>query len=430
MTAALAAASLRGASEHVYGDQERVPGADRLREDQDVDPDPEPDRDPEALVRALPADARPRRRTGRTPGCSRSSSPSSRSPTCGRTARSSSWTTRSGTGSASAGAWSGCDKLGKPCSFCAATIITDPRGDREVHCPKCGHFNENRPVTCETCDEPVALKLKYDVDECQERGMTFRRPPQGHDPARGWDKDPETGAKTIRDIKEQEVYFGDVPLMTENGTFIINGTERVIVSQLHRSPGVFFTQPLTGTLRRADHSLPRSWVEFELDAKNLLYVRIDRKRKLLASVFLRALGNESDAEILKRFYKCDPVAGEGRLFWKASPNLVGTLSKAVFGPKDASGKRDEVVHAGKKITAVIGGNPAPRRPGDRGDGGRPRGRLHRGRHRGPPYGRGGAGGQRGPLAPRGLWWSWPRAARSTRSRCSSPSATRSSRCSR
>ena len=70
----------------------------------------------------------------------------------------------------------GLDKLGRPCTFCAMTIITDPRGDREIHCPKCGHLNENRPVTCETCDEPVGLKLKYDVDECQERGMTFAVP--------------------------------------------------------------------------------------------------------------------------------------------------------------------------------------------------------------------------------------------------------------
>src|SRR5688572_32205651 len=68
----------------------------------------------------------------------------------------------------------GLDKLGRPCTFCAATIIMDPRGDREVHCPKCGHLNTNNPVTCDTCDEPVGLKLKYDVDECQERGMTFR----------------------------------------------------------------------------------------------------------------------------------------------------------------------------------------------------------------------------------------------------------------
>ncbi|HEY8231951.1 MAG TPA: DNA-directed RNA polymerase subunit beta, partial [Vicinamibacteria bacterium] len=100
----------------------------------------------------------------------------------------------------------GLDKLGRACSFCQATIITDPRGDREIHCQKCGHLNDNRPQTCETCDEPVGLKLKYDVDECQERGMTFAVPLKVTIRLVVWDKDAETGAKTIRDIKEQEVY--------------------------------------------------------------------------------------------------------------------------------------------------------------------------------------------------------------------------------
>src|SRR6187402_1001043 len=215
----------------------------------------------------------------------------------------------------------GLDKLGRPCTFCAATIIMDPRGDREIHCPKCGHLNENTPITCETCDEPVGLKLKYDVDECQERGMTFAVPLKVTIRLVVWDKDPETQAKTIRDIKEQEVYFGDIPLMTENGTFIINGTERVIVSQLHRSPGVFFSQPDKGLFAAQIIPYRGSWVEFEYDSKNLLHVRIDRKRKFLASVFLRALG-------LK-------------------------MSKSIYGPKDASGKRDELLHAGKKVTAGV-----------------------------------------------------------------------------
>ena len=248
----------------------------------------------------------------------------------------------------------GLDKLGRPCTFCAATIITDPRGDREIHCPKCGHLNENRPVTCETCDEPVGLKLKYDVDECQERGMTFAVPLKVTIRLVVWDKDAETGAKTIRDIKEQEVYFGDIPLMTENGTFIINGTERVIVSQLHRSPGVFFSQPEKGLFAAQIIPYRGSWVEFEYDAKNLLHVRIDRKRKFLASVFLRAMGMKTDAEILKQFYKWDRViAREGRLFLRVSESLLGRrLSKGIFGPRDASGKREEIVHAGKKVTSA------------------------------------------------------------------------------
>ncbi len=168
-----------------------------------------------------------------------------------------------------------------------------------------------------------------------------------------WDKDPETGAKSIRDIKEQEVYFGDIPLMTENGTFIINGTERVIVSQLHRSPGVFFSQPEKGLFAAQIIPYRGSWVEFEYDAKNLLHVRIDRKRKFLASVFLRAMGMKADPEVLKQFYKWDRVvARDGRLFLKVSDTLKGRrLSKGIYGPKDASGKREEIVRANKKVTA-------------------------------------------------------------------------------
>ena len=127
-----------------------------------------------------------------------------------------------------------------------------------------------------------------------------------------WNKDPETGVKTIRDIKEQEVYFGDIPLMTENGTFIINGTERVIVSQLHRSPGAFFHSE-DKTLYVAQIIPYRgSWVEFEYDTKNLLYVRIDRKRKFLASVFLRALGLRGADEIIRSLLQRRQAAPEER----------------------------------------------------------------------------------------------------------------------
>src|SRR6266850_3291414 len=241
----------------------------------------------------------------------------------------------------------GLDKLGRPCTFCAATIIMDPRGDREIHCPKCGHLNENRPVTCDTCDEPVGLKLKYDVDECQERGMTFAVPLKVTIRLVVWDKDPDTGAKTIRDIKEQEVYFGDIPLMTENGTFIINGTERVIVSQLHRSPGAFFHSE-DKTLYVAQIIPYRgSWVEFEYDQKNLLYVRIDRKRKFLASVFLRALGLRGADEIIRTFYAVD------RIFLNQGPALMWSVNDSLVGLRAGSDVKagDFSVQGGKKISA-------------------------------------------------------------------------------
>src|SRR5881398_2104278 len=241
----------------------------------------------------------------------------------------------------------GLDKLGRPCTFCAATIIMDPRGDREIHCPKCGHLNENKPVTCDTCDEPVGLKLKYDVDECQERGMTFAVPLKVTIRLVVWDKDPDPGAKSFRDIKEQEVYFGDIPLMTENGTFIINGTERVIVSQLHRSPGAFFHSE-DKTLYVAQIIPYRgSWVEFEYDTKNLLYVRIDRKRKFLASVFLRALGLRAADEIIRSFYTVDKLYVKGgSLYWGVADSLVGLrAAKDIVVPGE-----NFTVQAGKKIT--------------------------------------------------------------------------------
>src|SRR5438046_9786009 len=125
-------------------------------------------------------------------------------------------------------------------------------------------------------------------------------------------KDPETQKKSVRDIKEQEVFFGEIPLMTDNGTFIINGTERVIVSQLHRSPGVFFERvPTQGYFLGKIIPYRGSWVEFEYDNKHLLYVRIDRKRKFYATVFRRALGLKSDADILRAFHKVSDIVIKG-----------------------------------------------------------------------------------------------------------------------
>ena len=137
---------------------------------------------------------------------------------------------------------------------------------------------------------------KYDVEECIQRGLTFAAPLKVKLRLIVWDLDEETGARSIRDIKEQDVYMGDMPLMTDNGTFIINGTERVIVSQMHRSPGVFFDHDRgkthsSGKYLFAARVIPYrgSWLDFEFDAKDICYVRIDRKRKLPASTLLMAL---------------------------------------------------------------------------------------------------------------------------------------------
>ena len=164
-----------------------------------------------------------------------------------------------------------------------------------------------------------------------------------------YDKDPDSGAKTIRDIKEQEVFYGDIPLMTENGTFIINGTERVIVSQLHRSPGVFFESANNRSYFLGKIIPYRgSWVEFEYDTKNILYVRIDRKRKFLGSIFLRALGMKSNEEILRTFYQVERISLRDKdLYWNISPGIVDR--KLTHEIKNA--KTDEViVGAHKRIT--------------------------------------------------------------------------------
>ncbi|PKQ04399.1 MAG: DNA-directed RNA polymerase subunit beta, partial [Alphaproteobacteria bacterium HGW-Alphaproteobacteria-10] len=149
---------------------------------------------------------------------------------------------------------------------------------------------------------------KYDVEECQQRGMTFAAPLKVTLRLIVFEVDEDSGAKSVKDIKEQDVYMGDMPLMTENGTFVINGTERVIVSQMHRSPGVFFDHDKgkthsSGKLLFAARVIPYrgSWLDFEFDAKDIVFVRIDRRRKLPVTTLLYALGLDSE-EILGTFY--------------------------------------------------------------------------------------------------------------------------------
>ena len=200
------------------------------------------------------------------------------------------------------GSLKGLEHLRMTCANCGSKIITDHPHEETVNCQTCGVINKNRVEICDICGNPVDLQMKYSVEECQERGMTYSVPLKVTFRLFVYDKDPDTGVKHMRDAKEEEVFFGDIPLMTENGTFIINGTERVIVSQLHRSPGVFFTKESAHTFLAKIIPYRGSWVEFEYDQKNILYVRIDRKRKFLGSVFLRALGLTTDEEILRQFY--------------------------------------------------------------------------------------------------------------------------------
>src|SRR5712675_1959926 len=267
----------------------------------------------------------------------------------------------------------GLNYLRANCKNCSSTIKVNPLTPGETLCHKCGTFNAVRPQLCDNCGEPVGLKHKHDQQECQERGMSYSVPLKVKIRLTVYDKDPETETLSIRDIKEEEVFFGEIPLMTDNGTFIINGTERVIVSQLHRSPGVFFKR---GAIYIAKIIPYRgSWVEFEYDQKNLLYVRVG-KRKFLASIFLRALGvwlnsnfhsksfgsdgqleeavkNSSfrDEDLLRAFYTVDEVRIEdGRLMIQipesGPTHLIGM--KVDFEIKGRA--PDPIVRKGKEIT--------------------------------------------------------------------------------
>jgi DNA-directed RNA polymerase subunit beta len=263
--------------------------------------------------------------------------------------------------------------LRSACKNCKASIKVDPLRPGQTLCHVCGTFNAVRPELCPNCGEPVGLKHKHDQQECQERGMSYSVPLKVKIRLTVYDKDPDTNVKSIRDIKEEEVFFGEIPLMTDNGTFIINGTERVIVSQLHRSPGVFFKRGAVYIAKIIPYR--GSWVEFEYDQKNLLYVRVG-KRKFLASIFLRALGvwlNSSfnsksfgsdgqleeavkgasfrDEDLLRAFYTVDEVRIEdGRLMIQIPESglthLIGM--KVDFEIKGRG--PDPIVRKGKEIS--------------------------------------------------------------------------------
>src|SRR6187397_2233875 len=196
---------------------------------------------------------------------------------------------------------------------------------------------------------------KYDVEECQQRGMTFAAPLKVTLRLVVWDVDEDTGSRSIRDIKQQDVYMGDMPLMTSNGTFIVNGTERVIVSQMHRSPGVFFDHDKgkthsSGKLLFAARIIPYrgSWLDIEFDAKDIVHARIDRRRKIPVTSLLFALGLDGET-ILNTFYKQIPYKRQ-KDGWRVpfdGNRLKGY--KAINDLVDADTGR-VVVDAGQKIT--------------------------------------------------------------------------------
>ena len=200
---------------------------------------------------------------------------------------------------------------------------------------------------------------KYSVNECRQRGMTYAAALKVVVRLIVWQKNKEKQTKSIRDIKEQEIYLGEIPLMTEQGTFIVNGTERAIVSQMHRSPGVFFSHDKGKTYSSQKilyiaRVIPYrgSWIEFEVCTKDVLYLRIDRRRKILATVLLRASGYNDDEEILKLFYTKEKVVFEnGRWYKVLDPEVhVGErVSEDIQDPADGQ----ILLKAGNKINKTI-----------------------------------------------------------------------------
>ncbi len=199
---------------------------------------------------------------------------------------------------------------------------------------------------------------KYDVDECRQRGMTYAAPIKVTLRLIVFDVDEQTEARSIRDVKEQDVYLGEIPLMTTNGSFIINGTERVVVSQLHRSPGVFFDHDggknnASGKFIYSARVIPYrgSWLDFEFDQKDLLYVRIDRRRKFPVTILLKALGYTTE-QLLEYFYDLDKVIVKKGKLWRNLDieRMAGQRALVdIIDPKSG----EVLVKQGRRITRAV-----------------------------------------------------------------------------
>ena len=223
---------------------------------------------------------------------------------------------------------------------------------------------------------------KYDVEECQQRGLTYASPLKVTLRLEVWEEDEDTGARSIRDIKEQDVYMGDMPLMTSNGTFIVNGTERVIVSQMHRSPGVFFDHDrgkthASGKFLFAARVIPYrgSWLDFEFDAKDILNVRIDRKRKLPATTLMMALPDEESLHYADKCAEAGEAVDPAKIEGMSRDEILAHFYRSVSYKRDGEGWsygfdtdslkgskliRDLVDSKSKKVLATAGTKMTPR----------------------------------------------------------------------
>ncbi|OGW14970.1 MAG: DNA-directed RNA polymerase subunit beta [Nitrospinae bacterium RIFCSPLOWO2_12_FULL_45_22] len=223
---------------------------------------------------------------------------------------------------------------------------------------QCGEYKElgSPRVVCSRCNQTVVHKPKYDTNECRQRSMTYAEPLRIMVRLVLNEKDEETGALTPIDVKQQKVYLGEIPLMTERGTFIVNGTERVVVSQLHRAPGVIFAYD-KGKTRASGKPLYSariipyrgSWIDFEFDSRDLLHVRLDRRRKLPATILLRALGLTTE-ELLNLFYKTEEVfynPKKGVFYKRVSDFLLGQkIGEDIADPET----REVITKADRRIS--------------------------------------------------------------------------------
>src|SRR6266496_4477945 len=199
---------------------------------------------------------------------------------------------------------------------------------------------------------------KYDVRECMEQGMSYAAPLKVRVRLVVLDKEDKAPTKKVLDVREQEVYVGELPLMTDRGTFIINGTERVVVSQLHRSPGAFFTHDkgrthASGKILFSARIIPYrgSWLDFEFDTRDILYVRIDRRRKMPATILLKAFGYTTD-DLLRMYYPVEEIhVQKGKLWRKLDPEIHGGLRV----PHDMmeKGGKEPIAREGSKLTKAI-----------------------------------------------------------------------------
>ena len=240
--------------------------------------------------------------------------------------------------------------------FLQADKSAESRGEKGLHAA----FKSVFPITSYSGTaalDYVTYRLgepAFDVKECQLRGLTYAAPLRALVRLIIYDKDSPANARKIKDIKEQEVYMGELPLMTDNGTFVINGTERVIVSQLHRSPGVFFDHDKgkthsSGKLLFSARVIPYrgSWLDMEFDPKDSLFVRIDRRRKLPATILLRALGYENE-EILDTFFETNDFHITQK---EIKLNLVAERLRGEMATFDIKAKTKVIVEEGRRVTA-------------------------------------------------------------------------------